>query len=62
VVPIQVRVDKVDGPVVAEVTIPKGSDLKAVEAKVSNSQKGVHNLFVVLKDSPVEVDWIKFKN
>ena len=59
---IQVRVDKVDGPVVAEVTIPKGNDLKAVEAKVSNSQKGVHNLFVVLKDSPVEVDWIKFKN
>jgi len=59
---IQVRADKVDGPVVAEVAIPKGSDLKAVEAKVSKAQKGVHNLFVVLKDSPVEVDWIKFHN
>ena len=59
---IQVRADKVDGPVVAEVSIPKGSTMKSVEAKVSKSQKGVHDLFVVLKDSPVEVDWIKFKN
>jgi hypothetical protein len=59
---IQVRVDKVDGPVVAEVTVPKGSAMKSVEAKVSKSQKGVHDLFVVLKDTPVEVDWIKFKN
>lgn len=59
---IQVRADKVDGPVIAEVAIPKGNDLKAVQAKISKSQKGVHNLFVVLKDSPVEVDWIKFNN
>ena len=59
---IQIRADKVDGPVVVEVTIPKGNDLKSVEAKVSKSQKGVHNLFVVLKDSPVVVDWVKFKN
>ena len=59
---IQIRADKVDGPVVAEVAIPKGNDLKAVDAKVSKSQKGVHNLFVVLKDSPVVVDWVKFKN
>lgn len=59
---IQVRADKVDGPVVAEVSIPKGSAMKSVEAKVSKSQKGIHDLFVVLKDSPVEVDWIKFKN
>jgi hypothetical protein len=59
---IQIHADKIDGPVVAEVTIPKGNELKAIEAKVSKSQKGVHNLFVVLKDSPVEVDWVKFKN
>ena len=31
---------KVDGPVVAEVSIPKGSTMKSVEAKVSKSQKG----------------------
>jgi hypothetical protein len=59
---IQVRVDKVDGPVVAEITIPKGSAMKSVEAKVTKPEKGVHDLFVVLKDAPVEVDWIKFKN
>jgi hypothetical protein len=59
---IQIHTDKIDGPVVAEVKIPKGNELKAVEAKVSKAQNGVHNLFVVLKDSPVEVDWLKFKN
>ena len=59
---IQIHADKIDGPVVAEVKIPKGNELKSVEAKVSKSQKGVHNLFVVLKDSPVEVDWVKFIN
>jgi hypothetical protein len=26
-------------------------------------QKGIHNLFVVLKDNnPVEIDWIQFVN
>ena len=59
---VQIHVDKIDGPIVAEVTIPKGNELKAIEGKVSKTQKGVHNLFVVLKDSPVEVDWVKFKN
>ncbi len=59
---LQIRLDKVDGPIVAEVTIPKGNDWKIVEARFSKAQKGVHNLFVVLKDTPAEIDWIRFKN
>ncbi len=58
---IQIHVGKVDGPVVAEVKIPKGTDMKSVEAKVAKAQNGVHDLFVVLKDSPVEIDWVRFK-
>ncbi len=59
---VQIRSDKADGPVVAEVTIPKANDWKNVEVKVSKVQKGIHNLFLTLKDAPVEIDWIRFKN
>jgi hypothetical protein len=59
---VQIRLDKIDGLVVAEISIPKGNDWKTLETKVSNTSKGTHNLFIVLKDSPVEIDWIRFKN
>ncbi|MFA5328060.1 MAG: family 43 glycosylhydrolase [Prolixibacteraceae bacterium] len=59
---LQIRLDKVDGSVVDEVKIPKGKDWNTVEAKFSKAQKGVHNLFVVLKATSVEIDWIRFKN
>ena len=59
---LQVRLDKVDGSVIAEVKIPKSSGWNPVEAKVSKFQAGIHNLVVVLKDeNRVEVDWVKFK-
>ncbi len=58
---LQIRLDKFDGPVVAEVKVPMGTDWKTVEAKVSKYQAGIHHLFMVLKDSPVEIDWVKFK-
>ena len=59
---LQVRLDKVDGPVIAEVKISKSSGWNPVEAKVSKFQAGIHNLVVVLKDeNRVEVDWVKFK-
>ncbi|BBE15990.1 endo-1,4-beta-xylanase A precursor [Aquipluma nitroreducens] len=59
---LQVRLDKVDGSVIAEVKIPKSSGWNPVEAKVSKFQAGIHNLVVVLKDeNRVEVDWVKFE-
>ncbi|MDD2304481.1 MAG: family 43 glycosylhydrolase [Prolixibacteraceae bacterium] len=58
---LQIRLDKVDGPVIAEVKVPKGTSWNMVEAKVSKPITGVHNLIVVLKDSPFEIDWIQFK-
>lgn len=58
---IQIRLDKVDGPVVAEVKVPKGTDWETVKAKVSKPHTGIHNLVVVQKDSPVEIDWIQFQ-
>jgi hypothetical protein len=60
---LQIRMDKADGVILAEVKIPKGTGWNIVEARLSKYQKGIHNLIVVLKDNdPVEVDWIQFKN
>ena len=59
---IQIRINHLNGPIVAEVKIPSGHGFKTVEAKVSKMQTGVHNLIVVLKDNPVEIDWVKFQN
>lgn len=59
---VQICLDKADGPVLAEVRIPKGASWNAVEAKVSIYKAGIHNLVVLLKgDNPVEIDWLKFE-
>jgi hypothetical protein len=58
---LQIRLDKINGPLVAEVIIPKGKDWKLIDSKVSKLQSGVHNLFIVSKASQLEVDWIRFK-
>lgn len=57
---IQICLDNTNGPVIAEVKIPKGSAWSTVKTKVKK-QTGVHNLVVLLHDSPVELDWIQFK-
>jgi hypothetical protein len=60
---LQIRIDKANGILLAEVKIPKGTGWNTVDAPLSKYQKGIHNLVVVLKDNnPVEVDWIRFKN
>ncbi len=59
---IQVRLEKPDGLLLAEVYIPKDTNWNTVSGKILKYQKGIHNLVVVLKDNPVEVDWIQFKN
>ncbi len=58
---IQIRLDNPEGPLVAEVKIPANAALGTVDAKLSKYKKGIHNLFVVLKDdNPVNIDWIQF--
>jgi hypothetical protein len=59
---VQIRLDKTDGPVVAEVKVPKGTSWNTVDAKVSKFQAGIHHFVVVLKDEgQVEIDWVQFK-
>jgi hypothetical protein len=59
---LQIRLDKKDGILLSEVKVPKSKGWITVEAKLLKSEKGKHNLVVILKDNnPVEIDWIKFR-
>ena len=59
---LQIHTNNINGPVIAEIKIPKGSDWKIIKSPVTKFQAGVHNLFVVSKDkNSVEVDWVKFE-
>lgn len=59
---IEIRPDKTDGPLLAEVKLKKSEKWQLPNAKVSAVQPGIHNLVVISKKGePVEIDWIKFE-
>ncbi len=59
---IEIHIDRIDGPLVAQVEIANNTDWNVFNAKLSQSPAGVHDLFVILKDAKnVEIDWIKFE-
>ena len=59
---LQIRTGSVDGPVVAEVNIPKSTEWKLTKTAVVKLPKGVQNLFVILKDNKeLATDWIRFE-
>lgn len=59
---LQIRLNAANGPLLAEIKIPKGTDWRAVKASVSGVKPGVHNIIVLAKAaSPVAVDWITFE-
>jgi hypothetical protein len=58
---LQIRMDRKDGPLLAEVKIPKGAGWNNIDTRLIKYQKGVHAIFVSLKDSnSVEIDWVRF--
>jgi hypothetical protein len=59
---LQIRLDNLGGPIIAELKIKKSSGWNVCEARLSKFLPGIHNLIVVSgSDTPVEVDWIRFK-
>jgi len=59
---LEIRLDKTDSPVVANVKIPKSSGWQNIESTIKAIKSGSHNLVVSFKGSgSLEVDWIKFK-
>jgi hypothetical protein len=58
---LEIRIDRKDGPLLAEVNIPKGAGWNTIDTRLLKYQKGVHSIFVSLKNSStVEIDWISF--
>ena len=59
---LKLRLDKIDGPVVAQVEIPESNEWKIANSSLFEYQPGIHNLIVQLKtNDDVEIDWISFE-
>ncbi|WP_460585299.1 family 43 glycosylhydrolase [Hymenobacter arcticus] len=59
---VQLRADGPTGPVLAVVTVPKGSQWQEVKAPLSAFRPGTHTLLVAPKtNAPVAIDWVRFE-
>jgi hypothetical protein len=59
---IQLRLNSVNGPLLAEVKVPPGNNWVASKKAISKFQNGVQHLFAVSQtNSPVSVDWVSFE-
>ena len=59
---LQIHSGSVSGPLIAEIKISESKDWKEVQAPIMKLQKGLQNLYIVLKGAKaVETDWIRFE-
>ncbi|TGE20870.1 family 43 glycosylhydrolase [Hymenobacter metallicola] len=60
---LQIRLDHAAGPLLAEVTVPKGGAWQEIKVPVLSCQPGTHAIYVAptAKTGTVEVDWIRFE-
>jgi hypothetical protein len=57
---IDIRIDEMDGPLIAQVDIPENTDWDVVSSKLLEIPDGIHDLFVISKKAAnIEIDWIK---
>lgn len=57
-----IRTNDVAGKIIAEVSIPKGSNWGIISKSISSAPTGIKNLVAQLKgDNEVEVDWLSFE-
>jgi hypothetical protein len=59
---IEVRIDRSDGPVLANVEIPKRDEWNEFSANLTTTPSGQHNLVVTMPEkNDVEIDWVSFE-
>ena len=57
-----IHLDKADGPVIAQVDIPKDDKWNIINSSVLEYKQGIHNLIVRLKNNDnVKIDWVSFE-
>ena len=59
---IELRLDHAQGPLLAQLTVPKGGAWQAVKVPLAAVAPGRHTLFVALKrGAGAEIDWVSFE-
>ncbi len=59
---LQLHLDKIDSPVIADVKIPKGFEWTTINSPLLEYESGIHNLIVQLKNNiDIEIDWVSFE-
>ncbi|QKG56562.1 family 43 glycosylhydrolase [Hymenobacter sp. BRD128] len=59
---VQIRLDRATGPLLTQLTVPKGGAWQEVKAPLAAFQPGRHTLFVSLKGGTgAEIDWLRFE-
>ena len=59
---LQIKLDGIDSPTLAEIEIPPNNDWVLVTAPLLKFESGIHDLIVQQKDNQhVEIDWVRFK-
>jgi hypothetical protein len=57
-----IKLDKTDGPVIGQVTIPKGNEWETVNVPLLLFRPGMHELFATIKNNAnIQVDWVSFE-
>ena len=58
---LEILLNRAEGPVIAQVKIPKSNGWNVISSSLSGYQPGIHNLIVkLINQSNIQVDWIKF--
>jgi hypothetical protein len=59
---IEIRLDRMDGPLLAQVQIGESSEWNILKSKTVSAPSGVHDIFIVQKgNKAVELDWVRFE-
>jgi len=59
---IQIRLDRANGPLLTQLTVPKNGTWQDVKAPLAAFKPGTHTLFVSLKTgADAEIDWVSFE-
>jgi hypothetical protein len=58
---VEIRLDKIDGPMISTAKINKSGDWTITKSRISKLPSGKHDLFIVqASPNPAEIDWIRF--
>jgi hypothetical protein len=58
----EIRLNAIDGDLLAEIKVEKTDDWEIIEAKAKKIEPGIYDLFIVSKsENPFEIDWVKFE-